>query len=95
MAEVDVQKLEGALARLETMINTANTLTDCALIRTYVAEAALAHLISNKAIDFDELETIMATEFKGGKRERRARDAVKDLRKRVGDPSVPQLEDDY
>lgn len=90
MAEVNVQKLEGELARLESLINVANSLADAALIRTYVAEGALAHLIANKAIDFDQLETIMAEEFKGGKREKRAREAVRDLQKRVADPSVPQ-----
>ncbi|WP_294211350.1 hypothetical protein [uncultured Sphingomonas sp.] len=91
MAEVNIQALEQRLANLQSQIDVYSTLTDHALIRTYVAEAALAFLIAGQPIDFDQIERLITEEFDdGGKRLERAKAAVAGLRLRTTNPTAPQ-----
>lgn len=91
MAEVNIQALEQRLANLQSQIDVYSMLTDNALIRTYVAEAALAFLIAGQPIDFAQIEQLMSEEFDdGGKRLERAKAAVAGLRLRAENPALPQ-----
>lgn len=90
----EMQKLRAEFAILQSRVDVTEAVSENALIRTYAAEAALAHVLAGKAVDYDVLEEIVAAEFKDGEgREQWAREAVRKLRKRVANPSLPQEEE--
>lgn len=90
MAHID-QLTAQRLSQLQDQIDTAAALTDIALIRSYVNEAAIAYLIAGQPIDFTQLEATLVDEFgTTGKRAERAKEAVAGLRLRASDPSAPQ-----
>jgi hypothetical protein len=91
MADIDVARLEMRLAGIENRIEINYDFIDRGLVRSYVAETALAYVIAGKPLDFDKIEEIMVTELGDGqKRTQRVRDAVRELKARVADPTVAQ-----
>jgi len=91
MADIDVTRLVMKLASIENRIEINYDFIDRGLVRSYVAETALAYVIAGKPLDFDKIEEIMLIELgDGNKRAKRVRDAVRDLRARVADPTVAQ-----
>lgn len=89
MADIDINALENRLAQLQGRIEIADRFNDINLVRSYVAEAALAYVISGREVDFDTIERVMLEELgTADKRGDRVKSAVASLRQRVGDPTI-------
>lgn len=93
MTELRLSKLENMVSGLQSDLEIAKTFNDINLIRSYVAETALAFLISGSAIDFDQIEKILLVEFDSPNRRKKVKEAVDGLRQRTLEPSTPRIDE--
>lgn len=85
IAEVKISKLELQIENLERIMKSFQ-------IRTYVAETAIAYLVRGEEVDLDTTEIMLTAEF-GLSNKANVREAVKELRNRIADPTKSQKED--
>lgn len=89
MTETDNLILQSKLSQLEQSLQILQTFNDIHIVRSYVAETALAFLASEGKLDLDAIERVMLDEL-GERQGTRVRAAVSSLRERVAAPRTPQ-----
>lgn len=86
-----IEILEIRFSKLESELETQKMLTDAALVRTYILETALAHVVKGLPLDLDDIEQLMLQELgENGSRGKRVKTAVAELRARIADPRAVQ-----